>query len=85
VIVIGSIDVTAQAFQALWYFTLLLICMGIALLVASGYIVAASVRLWRNGERPSAVILTTVTSVTCLIFVGFAVAAMVGLAQGGSS
>jgi hypothetical protein len=67
-------------FQALWYFTIVLLGMAAVIGVAVVLTLRTIRPLWRSGDRPIAVLLASTTGVIVVLLLAMAAAALYGLA-----
>ena len=66
-------------FQAAWYYSIIIAALVVLSAMGGGWALAGAWRVWRSGDRAAASVIALATAVALLIFLGFLLAAGVGL------
>jgi uncharacterized membrane protein YozB (DUF420 family) len=72
-------DVPESHFQAAWYYSIIIAAIAVISGMGGAWALAGARRVWRSGDRAAASVIAGATIVTLLIFIGFLLAAAVGL------
>jgi hypothetical protein len=72
-------DVPESHFQAAWYYSVIVGAMFILVFVGAGWALRGAWIVWRDGDRPAALVVAASTLTAVGIFVGIILTAIVAL------